>query len=108
MLRLGHKAGTTAEISRKVFPDLFLRGILDLRKHGKHIHNKTGLQSRTALRLAGKKRPELLGFSCIPSIVTIFLPSMRAVSMEQERMGCPSISTVHSPQLAVSQPRFTL
>ncbi len=47
----------------KVFPDLFLRGILDLRKHGKHIHNKTGLQSRTALRLAGKKRPELLGFS---------------------------------------------
>ena len=46
--------------------------------------------------------------SCTPSKVTISFPSALAASTEQERTGFLFIHTVQSPQLDVSQPRFTL
>ena len=46
--------------------------------------------------------------SCRPSSVCTLRPLARAASVEHESTGSSSMSTVHKPQLEVSQPRFTL
>ena len=45
--------------------------------------------------------------SCRPSSVSTLRPLARPTGVLQERIGFPSSSTVHSPQLPDSHPRFT-
>lgn len=54
------------------------------------------------------KEPNSSASSCSPSSVSTLCPSALAASTEQESTGFSSKNTVQSPQLEVSQPRFTL
>src|SRR5699024_8285276 len=66
---------------------------------------KPGLQNpHCSAPSSARKLPNSSASFCIPSIVTIFFPSARSAGTLQDRTGLPSIRTVQSPQLEVSQP----